>query len=164
MKRRFLHRAVLVAALLTAPMAASLAFFAPVAWAINPEDQLDDPALEKRARIISRDLRCMVCAGQTIDESPSPVAQALRKMVRERLLAGDTNKEVFAAVELRYGEQVLLRPRFSARNFLLWTGPFIVLIFGGFAAWRFIRASALAPEPAPLSDEDRAALENLKSN
>ncbi len=149
---------LLAAAIALAPVMAS----AP-AWAVDPEDQLADPVLESRARTISKELRCLVCAGQSVDESSAPVAQALRKMVRERLLAGDTDEQVIEKVAARYGEYALLKPRFSAKNLLLWIGPFLVLIFGGYGAVRYIRANRLeTAEPPPLSDEERAALERIE--
>jgi cytochrome c-type biogenesis protein CcmH len=151
-------RAFLLASMIAlAPVAVS----AP-AWAVDPEDQLSDPVLEARAREITKEVRCLVCAGQSVDDSSAPVAQALRKMVRERLVAGDSDEEVFDAVAARYGEYALLKPRFSAQNLLLWMGPFLVLILGGFGAVHFIRANRLVPiEPAPLSDDERAALEKI---
>jgi cytochrome c-type biogenesis protein CcmH len=136
--------------------------FAGAAFAVDPEDRLDDPALEARAREISKDLRCLVCAGQTIDESTAPVAHALRKMVRERLAAGDTDQQVLDAVANRYGDYALLKPRFNAENIVLWAGPFLVLVLGGWGAARFIRASRTLPEEPPLSDEERDALKALK--
>lgn len=142
--------------------AAALALSAS-AWAVDPEDQLSDPALEARARTISKELRCLVCAGQSVDDSSAPVAQALRKMVRERLIAGDSDEEVLSAVAARYGEYALLKPRFTAENLLLWIGPFLVLILGGYGAYRFIRAHKAASINAPpLSDEERASLERIE--
>lgn len=133
------------------------------AWAVDPEDQLADPVLESRARTISKELRCLVCAGQSVDESSAPVAQALRKTVRERLVAGDTDQQVIDAVAARYGEYALLKPQFSAKNLLLWIGPFLVLILGGYGAVRYIRANRLeTAEAPPLSEEERAALERIE--
>jgi len=154
--------AALALALTVAPVAGSV-LVAERAWAVDPEDQLPDPAQEERARALSKDLRCLVCAGQTIDESNSPVAHALRKMVRERILAGDTDAQVLDAVEARYGEYALLKPRFNAANFLLWTGPFLVLLLGGYGAWRYVRANRSVPDAAPLTDEERAALDRLRT-
>lgn len=136
--------------------------FAASAYAVDPEDRLADPALEARAREISKDLRCLVCAGQTIDDSTAPVAQALRKMVRERLAAGDTDEEVLDAVAKRYGDYALLKPRFSAENLVLWIGPFLVLVLGGWGAVRFIRAHRAMPvDAAPLSEAERKALDEI---
>ncbi len=149
--------------LIAATIALSPVVGAAPAWAVDPEDQLADPVLERRARTISKELRCLVCAGQSVDESSAPVAQALRKMVRERLAAGDTDDEVISAVAARYGDYALLKPRFTAENLLLWIGPFLVLIGGGYGAWRFIRANRLATtEAPPLTDDERAALERIE--
>ncbi len=148
---------------LRALLAAVALLGAANAWAVNPEDRLPDPAQEARARAISKDLRCMVCAGQTIDDSTAPVAQALRKMVRDRIVAGDTDEEVLDAVAKRYGDYALLKPRFSAENLVLWIGPFLVLILGGWGAVQFIRAGRAAPvDAAPLSEAERAALRDIE--
>ena len=141
--------------------------FAPIiiipSWAVDPEDQLADPVLEARARDISKELRCLVCSGQSVDESTAPVAHALRKMVRERLVAGDTDQQVLDAVSARYGDFALLKPRFSTENLVLWIGPFLVLILGGIGAIRFIRANRVAATDTPLTDDERAALERIDS-
>ena len=144
-------------------LAASFALAPIASWAVDPEDQLSDPVLEARARDISKELRCLVCSGQSVDESTAPVAHALRKMVRERLVAGDTDQQVLDAVSARYGDFALLKPRFSAENLVLWIGPFLVLILGGIGAVHFIRANRLAATDAPLTDEERAALERIDS-
>jgi cytochrome c-type biogenesis protein CcmH len=142
---------------------AALALFllATPAYAVDPEDRLADPAQEERARDISRDLRCLVCAGQTVDESNAPVARALRKMVRERIAAGDSDEEVLDAVAARYGDYALLKPRFSAENFALWAGPFLVLALGAWGAVVFIRRTGAPTDAAPLSDDEQAALRRL---
>lgn len=137
---------------------AGLVWIAAPARALDPEERLADPALEERARDISRELRCLVCKGQTIDESNAPIAKALRTLVRERLSAGDSDDEVVAAVTQRYGESVRLNPTFSAQSLALWFGPLLVLIAGGAAAMTFIRASARVEAAAPLTEEERATL------
>lgn len=142
----------------------ALALFASPALAVDPEDRLADPAQEARAREISRDLRCLVCAGQTVDDSSAPVARALRKMVRERIAAGDGDAEVLDAVAARYGEYALLKPRFDAKNFVLWTGPFLVLALGGLGAFYFIRTARAPVETPALSDDERAALAKLEGD
>ncbi len=132
---------------------------AGAARAVEPEEQLANPQLEARARAISHDLRCVVCQSQTIDDSTAPVAQALRKLVRDRLVAGDTDQQVVAAVTARYGEFVLLKPRFEASTLVLWLGPFAVLLVGFGVAGHYIRNQSLTvPEPAPLSESERATL------
>ncbi|SEB92211.1 cytochrome c-type biogenesis protein CcmH [Nitratireductor aquibiodomus] len=101
------------------------------AFAVQPDEVLDDPALEARARDLSAELRCMVCQNQSIDDSDAELARDLRVLVRDRLEAGDRDEEVIAYVVDRYGEFVLLKPRFSYRNALLWGAPVILLLFGG---------------------------------
>ncbi len=97
-------------------------------FAVLPEEVLADPALESRARVISQDLRCLVCQNQSIDDSNAPLAKDLRVIVRERLTAGDSNEQVFGYVVSRYGNYVLLKPPLQADTFLLWASPFIVLV------------------------------------
>ncbi len=133
------------------------------AFAVQPEERLDDPVLEARAREISRELRCVVCAGEVIDESNADIARDLRLLVRERLVAGDTDQEVRDYVVERYGEYVLMRPPFSPRNILLWAGPFALLLLGGGLAVYFIQrqrgeGSAAA---APLTAEEEAELARI---
>jgi cytochrome c-type biogenesis protein CcmH len=100
------------------------------AWAVQPDEILADSVLETRARSLSKELRCMVCQNQSIDDSDAPLARDLRILVRERLQAGDTDQQVIAFLIARYGEFVLLRPRFSPRTAILWLTPLGVLIFG----------------------------------
>lgn len=147
------------------PRAALLAvvFLAAPAFAVDPEDRLADPAQEARAREISRDLRCLVCQGQTIDESTAPVAHALRKMVRERIAAGDSDQQVLDAVVARYGEYALLKPKFDAKNLALWLGPFLVLLLGGWGALGFVRTARAPVDPTPLTEAERAALKDIES-
>jgi cytochrome c-type biogenesis protein CcmH len=132
---------------------------AGAALAVNPEEQLPNPQQEARARAISRELRCVVCQSQTIDDSSAPVAQALRKLVRDRIVAGDSDRQVVAAVTARYGDFVLLKPRFDASTALLWLGPFLVLGLGAAGAFAYVQhQSGAVEDPAPLSDEERVAL------
>lgn len=101
------------------------------ALAVEPDEKLDDPILEERARVISRDLRCVVCQNQSIDDSSAPLARDLRLIIRERLLAGDDNEQVVAFVVDRYGDFVLLKPPFQGETYLLWFGPALILLGGG---------------------------------
>ena len=142
----------------------ALGFAAP-AWAIDPEEQLKDPAQEARARSIERELRCVVCQSETIDDSTAPVAKALRTLVRERIVAGDDDKAVMTAVTARYGDFVLLKPRFSPQNAVLWLGPFAVLLIGAGGAVMFMRRHAAeAATPAePLSPSEEAELARVLS-
>ncbi len=107
--------------------------------AVQPDEMLTDPALEARARAISAELRCPVCRNESIDESNAPVARDLRLMVRERLVAGDTDAQVIAAVVDRFGEFILLKPEASGANLILWLAPVGLLVAGlavGLAAQR----------------------------
>lgn len=109
------------------------------AWAVEPDELLDDPVLEERARDISQQLRCVVCQNQSIDESTAPLARDLRLIIRERLVAGDSNKEVVTFVVDRYGDFVLLRPPFQGDTYVLWFGPFIIFLIGGGLIFYYFR-------------------------
>ena len=129
------------------------------ALAVQPDEVLKDPALEQRARHISAGLRCMVCQNQSIDDSDAPLAKDLRLLVRERLVAGDTNQQVEHFLVQRYGEFVLLKPAFGTHTLLLWLTPALVLILGGIGAYAAMRRR---PRPADALDEDeQKALEDL---
>jgi cytochrome c-type biogenesis protein CcmH len=122
---------------------------------------LKDPVLESRARALSAELRCLVCQNQSIDESEAPLAKDLRVLIRERLQAGDSDDAIMDFVVARYGEFVLLKPRFSAATALLWLGPFLILIAAaGFILLRR-RKAAESPAERALSPEERARLESL---
>jgi cytochrome c-type biogenesis protein CcmH len=123
---------------------------------------LQDPALEARARRLSQELRCVVCQNQSIDDSNAPLAHDLRVIVRERLAAGDSDAQVLAFVEARYGGFVLLRPRFKPQTVLLWLAP--ALLLAGAAIFLLRARSRRAdahPEPAPLSPAERRQLDDL---
>jgi cytochrome c-type biogenesis protein CcmH len=130
------------------------------AYAVRPDEMLADPALEARARDISRDLRCLVCRNQSIDDSDADLAHDLRVLVRERVTAGDSNEQVIGFVRARYGDFVLLRPPFAIGTALLWGGPLLVLLLGGLAIARFYRRRDEAVPP-PLSPEERQRLSAL---
>jgi cytochrome c-type biogenesis protein CcmH len=136
--------------------------------AVQPDEVLPDSALEARARALSRELRCMVCQNQSIDDSDAPLARDLRMLVRERLKAGDSDADVIAFLVARYGDFVLLKPRLARHTALLWAGPPILLITGAlalFIVYRRRRAQAvLAPaggEPRALSATEEARLADL---
>lgn len=126
------------------------------ALAVRPDEMLEDPVLEERARALSRELRCMVCQNQSIDDSDAPLAHDLRVLVRERLKAGDTDRQVIDFLVTRYGEFVLLRPRFEAHTLLLWGLPPAVLV-GGMAVLFVLarKRRKLAAEPPLSADEQR---------
>jgi cytochrome c-type biogenesis protein CcmH/NrfF len=131
---------------------------AGLAHAVQPDEVLSDPALETRARALSAELRCMVCQNQSIDDSDAELARDLRILVRERLTAGDTDAEVIDYVVSRYGEFVLLKPRFNMRNALLWGTPVVLLVGGGTFAYLAVRRRRNRPDVAKLSAEEGEAL------
>ena len=133
------------------------------ALAVQPDEVLSDSKLEERARALSRELRCMVCQNQSIDDSDAPLARDLRVLVRERLQAGDSDQKVLDFLTARYGEFVLLRPRFTARTALLWAAPIVVLAVGAFVLIIVLRRRRVDSEPAPaaLSPTERARLAEL---
>ncbi|MEK9971493.1 MAG: cytochrome c-type biogenesis protein [Ferrovibrio sp.] len=114
------------------------------AWAQHLEDRLSDPAQETRARDLSRELRCLVCQNQSIEDSNAPLARDLRRIVRERVVAGDSDSAVLDYLVQRYGEWVLLKPRFNLQNLLLWLGPVLLLIMGGGVVFALYRRQATA--------------------
>src|SRR5215210_4054774 len=103
---------------------------APASFAVQPDEILGDPALEARARVLSRELRCMVCQNQSIDDSDAGLARDLRLLVRERLQAGDSDRQVLDFLTARYGEFVLLKPRFGWDTAMLWLAPAVALLLG----------------------------------
>ena len=126
------------------------------AHAVRPDEMLADPVLEARAREVSRELRCLVCRNQSIDDSDADLAHDLRVLVRERLKSGDSNEQTIGFVRARYGDFVLLRPPFAIGTALLWGGPLLVLLLGAFAVARLYRRRE-TPTP-PLSAEERQRL------
>ena len=127
------------------------------AVAVLPEEILKDPVLERRAREISKTLRCLVCQNQSIDDSNAPLAKDLRVLVRERLTAGDTNEGVMRFVVARYGDFVLLRPPMKPSTYVLWFAPFVVLVLAGIGGVVFLRRRATAGSGAARlsADENR---------
>lgn len=145
-------------------LAVILLLFVPAshALAVQPDEILKDPAQEARARELSKQLRCMVCQNQSIDDSDAPLARDLRILVRERLQAGDSNSQVLDFLVQRYGEFVLLRPRLNWRTALLWLAPPVLLLGGGLALFLMARRrrtgsvdTALPQGGALTADEER---------
>ena len=132
------------------------------AMAVGPDEILPDPALESRARDISAGLRCLVCQNQSIDDSDAELARDLRLLVRERLVAGDSDDAVRQFVVDRYGEYVLLAPRFGAHTLLLWAAGPLLLMIGLLGVWLAARGHRAAPQTGELTDEEAAALEQLR--
>lgn len=133
---------------------------APLAHAVQPDEVLDDPALEARARALSKELRCLVCRNENIDDSNADLARDLRLLVRERLVAGDSDAQTLDYIVERYGEYVLLKPRMSGANIVLWLAGPALLLAGGAGALIWSRRQRAA-KPAPLSEDERRRLEEL---
>ncbi|MHC5306701.1 cytochrome c-type biogenesis protein [Bartonella sp. LJL80] len=128
--------------------------------AVQPDEVLPDARLEARARDISSHLRCLVCQNESIDDSNAPLARDLRLLVRERLVAGDSNQQVVDFLVARYGEFVLLRPRFNRDTLLLWGAPaFLVIIAGGIICWRVQRRKH--KKLMPLNEDEKKRLNAL---
>jgi cytochrome c-type biogenesis protein CcmH len=130
------------------------------ALAVEPSEILKDPALESRARSLSRELRCVVCQNQSIDDSAAEVAHDMRVAVRERLSAGDSDKAVIDYMVARYGDYVLLEPPFKPRTLVLWLGAPLLLLIAG-AALLFAARRRPIPAPVPLSEDERERLDSL---
>ena len=138
----------------------------PAAYAVQPDEIMADPVKEARARDLSRELRCMVCQNQSIDDSEAPLARDLRLLVRERIAAGDSDAQVMDFLVARYGEFVLLKPRLAPHTLPLWLLPPLALVGGGVALWLHNRrrsksAAANDPSEAKLTAEEEARLERL---
>ena len=136
------------------------------ARAVNPSEVLVDPALEARARHISKGLRCLVCQNQSIDDSDASLAKDLRVLVRERITAGDSNDQVEAYVVSRYGDFVLLKPPFNMTTLVLWLSPLLLFICGTIAIIVFFRRKKKAtttstPAPLPLTDAEKKRVTEL---
>ena len=151
-----MQRLVLVLAFIWIAVGSSLA--------LQPDEVLSDARLEARARAISADIRCLVCQNQSIDDSDAPLARDLRILVRERLVAGDSDGEVVDFLVDRYGEFVLLRPRFAGHTLVLWLGPFAILAIAVLASlkWRRPAGTEASGEAALSQDETRRLGELLK--
>ena len=142
-----------------------LALTAAGAWAIQPNEVLADPALETRAREIGKELRCLVCQNQSIDDSDADLARDLRVLVRERLQAGDSDGQVIDYLVSRYGDFVLLRPPLKPATYVLWFGPVLILACAFIAVIFFYRRSARhgAEAHAPLNRSDEERLAHLQN-
>ncbi|MCP8897011.1 cytochrome c-type biogenesis protein CcmH [Shinella daejeonensis] len=140
-------------------VAAAFVLAALPALAVNPDEVLDDPALEARARALSAELRCMVCQNQSIDDSNAELARDLRILVRDRLKSGDSDAAVIDYVVSRYGEFVLLNPRLRGETLLLWGAPLVLFLAGAAAMALFVRRRAGQPAGSPLTETEKAELE-----
>jgi cytochrome c-type biogenesis protein CcmH len=142
-------------------LALALLLAASPALAVQPDEILDDPALEERARELSEGLRCLVCRNESIDESNADLARDLRLLVRERLVAGDTDDEVIDFVVGRYGEYVLLRPTGQGSNLILWGAPLALLLLGGAVAAGHVSKQRKAAAGPALDPGEEARLREL---
>jgi cytochrome c-type biogenesis protein CcmH len=138
-------------------LSVGLLLLVTAALAVQPDEMLQDPALEARARALSQTLRCMVCQNESIDESNAPLARDLRILVRERIKAGNTDAEVREFLVSRYGEFILLEPRVTLRTLLLWGIPLIVLVFGGIGIALARRRQTQSAEPLSKDEKRRLA-------
>jgi cytochrome c-type biogenesis protein CcmH len=138
----------------------------PAVHAVQPDEIMADPAKEARARELSRELRCMVCQNQSIDDSDAPLARDLRLLVRERIAAGDSNSQVIDFLVARYGEFVLLKPRFERQTMLLWLLAPLLLAGGGLTLWLQVRRRAQDGTmiTSPLTPDEEARLSVLMSD
>ncbi|WP_306417890.1 cytochrome c-type biogenesis protein [Roseinatronobacter sp. S2] len=132
-------------------------------WAVQPDEILDDPVLESRARDISAGLRCLVCRNESIDESNADLARDMRLLVRERLVEGDSNEDAVAYIVDRYGEYVLLRPTTEGANIILWVAAPVMFLIALGSAVIYLRRRARAPEAdkSGLSPEEKRRLQEL---
>lgn len=146
---------------------ATLFFLLPAnSFAVNPDEILDDPVLEERAREISKGLRCLVCQNQSIDDSDAGLAKDLRVLVRERLVAGDDNDQVINYVVSRYGDFVLLKPPFKLATLVLWVGPLLLVLIGLSSFWWFFRRTRYQsntnnPVYKPLNSTEESRLQEI---
>lgn len=152
--------------LLACLFAATLMMGCSATYAVQPDEIMADAGKEARARDLSRELRCMVCQNQSIDDSEAPLARDLRLLVRERIAAGDSDAQVIDFLVARYGEFVLLKPRFNPHTLLLWLLPPLALVGGGLALWSYNRRRSKFPDTEDrdllkLTAEEEARLERL---
>jgi cytochrome c-type biogenesis protein CcmH len=148
-------RVIIVAALLA---------LAAGAHAVQPSEVLKDPALEARARTLSGELRCMVCQNQSIDDSDATLAKDIRVLIRERIVAGQSNDEVRAFLVSRYGDFILLRPPFGLETLLLWGSAPLALLLGAIGVYFSARRARALPEAAPLSAGEEGRVAELASD
>jgi cytochrome c-type biogenesis protein CcmH len=146
-----------IAALIALLLIASAA----VAGAVEPRERLADPALEARARALSKELRCLVCQNESIDDSGADLAHDLRVLLRERIAAGDSDAQALNFIVSRYGDFVLLNPPIRPATYVLWFGPPALLVLGGIGALVYIRRRRAQAAPAPLSEAERQRLAQL---
>ena len=139
----------------------SYLIYAQPIMAVQPNERLADPLLEERARMLSQNIRCLVCQNQSIDDSNATLAKDLRVLVREKLTAGATNDEIFDFLVDRYGDFILLNPPFKPSTYVLWYGPLIFLIVGLLMTVLIMKKSKRRASEKPLSQAERVSLSKL---
>lgn len=147
-----MRRLVLILMLVASPL-----------WAVQPDEVLDDPVLEERARDLSKELRCLVCRNESIDESNADLARDLRLLVRERMVAGDSDEQAIAFIVDRYGEYVLLRPTTGGSNWLLWASGPLMLLLGVGIGFGYLRgrSNAVPTQDTALSTQEQDRLRQI---
>jgi len=155
------HRARISSILVSIALIVALWGTTGAAWAIRPDEMLTDPQLEARARTIGKELRCLVCQNQSIDDSEADLAHDLRVLVRQRVLAGDTDGQVKQYIVARYGTYVLLKPPFNAETYVLWLAPLVLLLGAAGLATIYYRRTVRAAQTAPLSEDEKRRLAPL---
>lgn len=134
------------------------------AFAVTPQEKLADPALESRAEAVGENLRCLVCQNESIEESNADLAHDIRVLLRQRIVAGDTNAQAIKYIVDRYGQFVLLRPPVEPATYVLWYGPFVLLVLAAFGAVIWLRRRArtdIAAAPPALTDAEQQRLDHL---
>ena len=139
----------------------SLSIAAGPCWAVMPDEVLRDPTLESRARVLSQELRCVVCQNQSIDDSNAPLAHDLRVLLRDRLVAGDSDRQALDFMVARYGNFVLLKPPMQLNTFLLWIGPLLILLVAGIGFARYVGRPGTVEAPFPLNDKEQERIEAI---
>jgi len=137
---------------------------AGTAWGVLPDEMLKDPALEGRARALSKEIRCQVCQNENIDDSSAPLAADLRKLVRERIAAGDGDAQILEFLRQRYGDNVLMRPPVEPQTWILWFGPPALLLVAAGGLATMLRRRPAAPEPDLAPEDEKRARDLLERN
>jgi len=145
-------------------LAAGIAFSSLPSYAVQPDEMLPDQQMEARARVISKDLRCLVCQNESIDDSNADLARDLRLLVRKRLVAGDSDAQVKQYLVDRYGDYVLLNPPFKTSTLVLWLGPAALFLVALGAAWGFARRRRVGVAMPALNDEEKSRVAALLSD
>ena len=150
--------------LLIASAVVAVSLGAGAARAVLPDEMLKDPALESRARSLSKEVRCQVCQNENIDDSSAPLAADLRRLVRERIVAGDSDGQILEFLRQRYGDNVLMRPPVEPQTWILWFGPPALLLVAASGLVAMLRRRPTAPEPDLAPEDEKRARDLLERN